>query len=148
MKRTLLITLGIILSITVIAQDFNEDISSRLFSGCPKEIEPIKNQLGLKNISYANLKTGVDSIRVVFGKMTQGNNEGYWVSSYFNDNLKSFSTVSLNQEESNNYLSNNVEIKLDNSTKKILFHVRHNSLTNDVIYHWLDGNEKSKKLII
>jgi thiol-disulfide isomerase/thioredoxin len=149
MKRDLLLIIfGIIFSISIFAQTNNEYNSSKFIPGCPKEIETIKDQLGLKNLSYANFKTGIDSIKIVFGKMAQGNNNGYWISSYLNNNLTSFSTVSLEKDKFSDFLANNIDIKLDNSSKKISLYVKHNPTTNEILYSWLDGDEKSDKLTV
>jgi thiol-disulfide isomerase/thioredoxin len=148
MKKTLVVILGVILSISLYAQNNEKYLSAKFISGCPKDIEPIKNQLGLKNLSYANFETGIDSIKIVFGELTQGNSSGYWISSYFNNNLTSFSTVSLEKEKSSDYLSNNVVIKLDNSSKEISLHVKHNPDTNEILYSWLAGDKKQDELTI
>jgi thiol-disulfide isomerase/thioredoxin len=148
MKKTLVVILGVILSISLYAQNNEKYLSAKFISGCPKDIEPIKNQLGLKNLSYANLETGIDSIKIVFGKLIQGNTNGYWISSYFNNNLTSFSTASLIKDKSSEYLSNNIDIKLDNSSKKISLYVKHDPNTNEVLYSWLAGEKRQNELTI
>jgi thiol-disulfide isomerase/thioredoxin len=148
MKHTISILIGLIFTITLNAQNHESGFVSKLIYGCPKDIEPIKNQFRLKNFSYTNLETGIDSIKIVFGTMIQGDNGGYWISSYFNENLKTFEMVSLEKEKSSDFFTKSIDIKLDNSTRKISLHVKHNPSTNEIICEWLDGNKKSKKLII
>jgi thiol-disulfide isomerase/thioredoxin len=148
MRKNLLLILGLIFSISIYAQTNEEFQSTKFVSGCPEDIEPIKKQLGLENLTYSNLQTGIDSIKIVFGELTQGNTKGYWISSYFNNNLTSFSTASLIKEKSSEYLSNNIDIKLDNSSKKISLYVRHNPNTNEILYSWLAGDKKSDKLSV
>jgi thiol-disulfide isomerase/thioredoxin len=94
------------------------------------------------------LATGIDSINVVFGEMTQGNNKGYWISLYSNKTLKSFTTVSLEKNESSEILSKKIDIEYDNSSKRISLQVKHNPSSDEVTYTWLDNNEKSKTLKI
>ena len=148
MKKNLLFILGIIFSITIYAQTNKDYKSAKFISGCPEDIEPIKKQFGLEKLTYANLQTGIDSIKIVFGELTQGNSKGYWISSYFNNNLTSFSTASLEKEKLSDYLSNNVVIKLDNSSKEISLHVKHNPNTNEILYSWLAGDKRQNKLTI
>ena len=149
MKRDLLLLIfGIIVSTSIYAQTSSEYKSSQFISGYPKEIEPIKDQLGLKNLSFANFETGVDSIKIIFGKLTQGNANGYWISSYFNNNMSSFSTVSLEKDKLSELLINDIDIKLDNSSKKISLSVKYNPTTNEISYSWLNGDEKSDKLAV
>jgi len=148
MRKNLLFILGIIFSIIIYAQTNNEYKSAKFISGCPEDIKPIKKQLGLENLTYTNLQTGIDSIKIVFGELTQGNSKGYWISSYFNNNLTSFSTASLVKDESSEYLSNNIDIKLENSSKKISLYVKHNPNTNEILYSWLNGDKSQNELTI
>jgi len=148
MKINLLFIFGLIFSISIYAQTNDEFLSTKFVSGCPEDIEPIKKQLGFENLTYANLLTGIDSIKIVFGELTQGNSKGYWISLYFNNNLTSFSTASLIKDKSSEYLSNNIDIKLDNSSKKISLYVKHNPNTNEVLYSWLAGEKRQNELTI
>lgn len=148
MKNTIILLTGLIFSLTLNAQKHESYLTGKLISGCPKEIEPIKNQLGLKNFSFVSLETGLDSINVVFGEMTQGDSNGYWISLYSNNNLKSFTTVSLEKNESTGILSKNIDIEYDNSSKKISLQIKHIPLSNEVAYTWLYNNENSKTLTV
>jgi hypothetical protein len=147
-KGLFLMIYGIIVSTSIHAQTESEYKSSKLIPGYPKEIEIIKDQLGLNSLSYANFETGVDSIKVVFGKFTQGNANGYWISSYFNNNISSFSTLSLTKDKLSEFLTNDIEIKFDNSSKKISLSVKYNPSTNEILYSWLDGDKNCDKLTV
>lgn len=126
MQHTISILIALIFTITLNAQNYESDLTSKLISGCPNELESIKNQLGLKNFSYASLETGVDSLDVVFGEMTQGETNGYWISHYSNKVLKSFSTVSFEKNESSEILSKKIDIDYDDSSKRISLQVWYN----------------------
>lgn len=72
MKKALaLLVIGIFFTLSTNAQKKEFSLTSKLISGCPLEIEPIAKQLRLSNMSYSNLETGIDSVKVVFGKSTQ-----------------------------------------------------------------------------
>jgi len=141
MKYSLLLLFGIIFSTSLFSQNQDWYLTSKLKFGCPTEIEPIKKQLGFKDMSYALLETGLDSVDVIFGQLTQGETNGYWISIYFNNVLKSFSTVQLDSES----LSNEINTELDNS-KRVSLYVTHNSNRQEINYYWLNENEKTKKL--
>ena len=148
MKCTITFLIGLIFTITSSTQPKHSYLTSKLISGCPKELEPIKNQLGLKNFSYASFQTGEDSLNVVFGEMTQGATNGYWISHYSNNVLNSFKTITLEKDKSSESLSKNVDIEFDNSSKRISLQVKHNPSSDEVSYTWLNNNEKSKTLKI
>lgn len=148
MKKTILYLIGLTFSITLNGQNQESNLSEKLISGHPKELEQIINQLRLTNTNNVSLKTGIDSINIYFGQMTQLDNNGYWISRYINGNPKSFETVSLNKNDSTETLSNNVDIKYDNSSKRISLQIEHIPSSNEIVYNWLDHNEKSKVLTI
>lgn len=147
MKKTLIfLIIGIFSTLSLKAQKREIFLNSKIISGCPVEIEPIAKQLGLSNLSYSNLKTGVDSIKVSFGKLTQGEQNGYWISFYVNKKIKSFQTVNLHKIELSSSLTNIVDITFDNSTKKISVQLTYNTLTNEVQYLWFDNYNKKSKI--
>jgi len=148
MKHTITFLIGLIFTLTSNAQAQNSYLTSKLNSGCPKEIVPIMNQLGLKDFSYASFQTGVDTLNIVFGKMTKGETNGYWISHYSNNVLKSFKTIALEKNKSSESLSKKIDIEFDNSSKRISLKVKHNPSSDEVAYTWLDNNEKSKILKI
>lgn len=148
MNHTFNILIALIFPITLFAQNQESNLSEKLTSGHPKELEQIINQLRLTNTNQVSLKTGIDSINIYFGQMTQLDNNGYWISRYINGNPKSFSTVSLNKNDSTETLSNNVDIKYDNSSKIISLQIKHIPSSNEIKYNWLDHNEKSEVLKI
>jgi hypothetical protein len=146
MKKALaILAIGIFFTLSTNAQKKEILLTSKLISGCPLEIEPIAKQLKLSNSSYSNLETGIDSIKVVFGRSTYNESNAYWISSYINNKLKTFETVELVKNESTQFLTNTVDITYDNSSKKISVQLIDNTLTNEIQYLWFDNkNHKSK----
>lgn len=145
MRQSLVILLfGLIFTGVLQAQNKESYLTSKLISGCPTEIEPIAKQIGLSNLSYSNLETGIDTIKVVFGRMTQGERNGYWISSYIKNKLATFSTVDLLKNESSQSLTNIAVISYDNSSKKISVQLIHNPSINEIQYLWINNNQKSK----
>ena len=149
MKQTIVfLIIGIIFPVILKAQNQEFYLTCKLFSGCPIEIEPFKKQFGIKDISYATLETGTDSINVIFGEMTQGACNGYWVSLYCHNKLTSFSTVTLEKSDSSEIPTKKIDIEFDKSAKRISVQVMHQPSTDKVVYTWLNNNAKSKKVVI
>lgn len=147
MKKTLaLLTIGIFFTLSIKAQKKEIFLTSKLISGCPIEMEPIAKQLRLSNLSYSNLETGIDSVKVVFGRLTQGESNGYWISSYINNKLVTFSTVERLKNESTQFPTNVTDISYDNSSKKISLQWMHNTSTNKIQYIWLNNNKQKSKI--
>ena len=143
-KSLLVLVFGLIFTVVLQAQNPELHLTSKFISGCPSEIEPITKQLRFSNLSYSNLETGIDSIKVVFGSMTQAERNGYWISSYINNKLATFSTVDLLKNESSQSLTNIADISYDNSSKKISVQLIHNPSINEIQYLWVNNNQKSK----
>lgn len=148
MKQIITFLTGLIISVTLNAQNKESNLTNKLVSGCPEEIEPIKKQLGLENLSYVFLETGVDSVNIIFGEMTQGQTKGNWISYYSNNTLKSFTTLTLERNESTEIQSKNIDIEYDNSTKRISLQINYIPSSNEVTYSWLSNKEKSKTLTV
>ncbi|WP_051590596.1 TlpA family protein disulfide reductase [Flavobacterium daejeonense] len=147
MKQILvLLTIGIFFSVSINAQKKERFLKSKIISGYPLEIKPIVKELGLSNLSYSNLETGIDSMKVVFGGLTQGKSNGYWISSYINNKFKTFSTVELLKNESSQFPTNVTDISYDNSSKKISVQLKHNTSTNEIQYLWLNGSMQKSKI--
>ena len=146
MKSKLCFIVGLFCSISIYAQTNGEFSSAKLTSGYPKDLELTKKHLGLENLTYARLETGIDSIKIIFGELTQGISKGYWVLSRLN-NFTKFSTVSLKKDNSSDYLSNNIVINIDNSHKTSMY-IKHNPIKNEVYYSWLAGDKKLDKLTV
>lgn len=68
MKHCIILLFGILFSTSSFSQNHDWYLTSKLKSGCPLEIEPIKGHLGLKDLNYAQFETGLDSFEVIFGK--------------------------------------------------------------------------------
>jgi thiol-disulfide isomerase/thioredoxin len=145
MRQTFVILLfGLIFTGALQAQKQESYLTSKFISGCPTEIEPYTKQLGFSNLSYLNLETGIDTLKVVFGRCTHRGQNGYWISSYINNNLVTFSAVSLLKNELSQSLTNIVDIGYDNSSKKISVQLIHNPSSDEIQYLWVNNNQKSK----
>lgn len=145
MRQSLVVLIfGLIFTGVLQAQNQESYLTSKFIAGCPADIEPIVKQLALSNLSYSKLETGIDSIKVVFGRFTQGETNGYWISLFSNNKLLTFTTVQLSKNESSDFPTNIVDIKYDNSSRKISVQLTHNTLTDEIEYLWVNNNQKSK----
>ena len=143
-QSIIVLIIGLIFTGVLQAQNQEYYLKSKFISGCPKDIEPIAKQLGLSNLSYSYLETGIDSIKVVFGRLTQGDRNGYWISSYLDNKLATFSTVRFLKNESSQSLTDTVDISYDNSSKKISVQLIHEPPYNEIQYLWVNDNQKGK----
>jgi len=149
MKQTFLFfTLALLFTITLSAQKEPTTLTSKLVLGCPKEVEFIKNQINLSDISYSNLVTGIDSMDVMFGEFSQEGRKGYWITLFSKGNLMTFTMAQLQPTNESGYPSNTIDIKFDDSSKKISVQITHNTTTNEIHYLWVNNNQKSKKATI
>lgn len=146
MKQIFIISIVLVISIRISAQ---EPIStSKLIPGCPKEIEFIQNQMNLSNMNYAKLSTGIDTLSVMFGEFTKNGNKDYWISLFNKDKLLIWTIVKLLADNETGLYSNNLDIKFDNSSKKISVKIIHNVSNGEIQYSWLDDNEYNRTVII
>ncbi len=149
MKQTFLsFTLVLLFTITLSAQKAATTLTSKLVLGCPKEIEFIKNQINLSDISYSNLETGIDSLSVMFGEFSQEGRKGFWISLFNKDNLLLFTTTQLQTTNDSGFPSNIIDLEFDDSSKKISVQITHNTSTNEIQYLWVNNNQKSNKATI
>lgn len=147
MRQSFVILLfGLIFTGVLHAQNRESYLKSKLISGCPAEIEPIAKQMGFSNLSYSNLKTGIDTVKVVFGKSTKGDLNRYWISSYIHNKLATFASVELIQNESSQFPTTIENIGYDNSSKKISLQLTHNTSTNEIHYLWVDKNNQRSSI--
>ena len=143
MKQTsILIVLLFIVSLGVHSQEAPR--TSKLVPGCPKEIEFIKDQINLNDMSYSHLETGIDTLTALFGEFSQQGKKGYWMALLSNDKFLSFTMPRLLKSENSAFPSNIVDIAFDDSFKKISVQITHNTTTNEIEYSWLNNNQKSK----
>ncbi|MGQ7945794.1 TlpA family protein disulfide reductase [Flavobacterium sp. WC2509] len=149
MKQSLLILFfTIIFSGSLHAQNQKSYLTSKLIAGCPTEIDQLLKQYGGMGItieSYSNLKTGIDSIKIVAGIMIKQGQRDCWISSYINNKLSSFEVVSLLKNESNQFPSNRIDISLGKSSKKISLELINNTSTNELQYLWYDNKDHKSK---
>lgn len=151
MKNTTFIQLAIwllLLTSNLMAQDIATPLISKLADGCPKEIAFIQKQLNLSEMSQANLVTGIDTLGVMFGELNQQGNKGYWIASFNNGTMATFSTASLVKKEDSPFASNTIDIKLDNSSGKITVHIKHDTSKNEIQYGWANNNKSSNVAVI
>lgn len=149
MRKTLVfLIVGLLFSVSLRGQDLKSVLTSKLISGCPAEIKTISDQFGLSNLSYSNLNTGIDTLKILFGELTQGETRGYWISLFSNNKLLTFTTVQLSKKESSDFPTNIVDIKYDNSSRKISVQLTHNTLTDEIEYLWTSNNQKSEIAVI
>ncbi len=145
-KIYVILIFGLFFTEILQAQNQESYLICKLVNGCPNELRPIMKQYGLSNLSYSNLETGIDTIKVVFGRSTKGELNGYWIFSYVNNRLLTFSTVKLLKVELSQSLTNIVDISYDNSAKKISVQLTHNTSTNEIQYFWFDDNNQKSKI--
>lgn len=146
--RQSLVTLlfGLIFTGALQAQNQESYLTSKLISGCPAEIEPMKNQIGLTDFTYTSLETGIDSVKIFFGSMKDGENKGYWISLYNNDKINYFQPVSLEKSEDSEILTKKVDIVID--WKRISVKIMHKPLSDEIHYTWLNNEFVSKNASI
>lgn len=144
MKQLILLTLGLVFSFTLKAQKTDTFLTSKLIPGFPKEIELIKNQMNLSDTTLSYLETGIDTMDVIFGEFTKNEKKGYWISLFSNNNFLTFTTPQLLKNTDSEFPSNTIDIKYNNSSKKIRVQITHNTKTNEIQYIWLNNNQKSK----
>lgn len=129
---------------TTKAQKKDNFLSSKLLPGCPKEIEFIKDQIHLSEMTYAFLSTGIDTLDAMFGEFNQQGNKGYWIAFLGHKQLKCFTTAQLLQQEGSAFPSNRIDISFDDVSKKIAVQITHNTTTNKIEYSWLNNHQKSR----
>jgi len=146
MKKTITFLFGLYISLTLFAQSPESYLISKLIPGCPVEIEPIKNQIGLTDFTYTFLETGIDSVKILFGSMKDKGNKSYWISLYNNDKIKYFQPVNLEKSEDSEILAKKVDIVID--WKRISVKIMHKPLSEEIHYNWLNNDSVSKKASI
>ena len=130
------------------AQDENIYLKSKLISGCPKDLEQIKDQMGLSKLSYSTLETGIDTLKIIFGTMQQQEVKGYWYALCINNKFATFSTGSLEKLDSSDILSKNIDLFFYNSSKRISFKVMHRPSSDEIAYCWINNKLFSKTAMI
>ncbi len=119
--------------------------SSLLSPHCPadvkKSIEIISGQMGLTDLMYSEIQTGIDSIGIFFGSFNQKGSAGYWAAMTFTKELVHWSTQQLVYVDTLAFPANNIDIYFFNSTRRISLRVMHNPYTNLIFYQWLEGEK-------
>lgn len=118
-----------------------------LKDGLPNAFKTLEKNLPFQNFSYASLDTGTDTLQVFFGTFMQGNNKGYWLGIESNGQPAHFSTVGLEEVDSLDYPSKDIEIEFNNEKNKLALRViQLDSLKFK--YSWMDNLELSKKIVL
>lgn len=144
MKYLINLLIGLIITTLSIAQDHKTYLAGRLIPECPPVLDSIQLDFGIKIDSHISIKTGVDSIKILFGEASQGIYKEYWSCQIINDKLKSFGGFSLDINEKNGRLSKIIGIMDDAAYQLISLKIEHNPETNEIYYIWLRNNKGSK----
>jgi hypothetical protein len=137
MKHLIFFLIGLFITTISIAQKQDTYFAGKLISECPSVIDSIKDVLDFENYKYISIETGVDSLEVLFGEITQGVHKGYWACQIINDKLKSFGTISLEENKANGSLTGIKGIIYDSSYDLISLKIEYNPSTEEVYYTWL-----------
>jgi hypothetical protein len=144
MKYLINILIGLFITILSIAQDHKTYLAGKLIPECPPVLDSIQLDFETKIDSYISIKTGVDSLKILFGEASQGIYKAYWSCQIINDTLKSFGGFSLDMDEENGRLSKVVGIMDDAAYQLISLKIEHDPETNEIYYVWLKNNKGSK----
>lgn len=118
-----------------------------LKDGLPDILKPLEKDLPFKNFRYASLDTGTDTLQVFFGSFMQGTNKGNWFGIESNGQPAHFSTVSLDEADTLDYPSKDIEIEFNNERNRVALRViQLDSLKFK--YSWLDNLELSKNIAL
>jgi len=148
MKRALIFLIGLTLIHTLDARTPNAYTTTKFIEGCPEKLAFIRDQIHLSDMSYTFLKTGIDSMQVMFGELTQNGKKGYWISLFENGSLKNWTTIPLKKELKTNLSSNVIDIKYDNSQKVISVQIMYDASTKSIRYTWMRDKKMSSKAYV
>lgn len=130
-----------------VEKETNFYTTTDLKDGLPDVLKPLEKDLPFKNFRYASLDTGTDTLQIFFGSFMQGINEGYWFGIESNGQPAHFSTVSLDEADTLNYPSKDIEIEFNNERNRVALRViQLDSLKYK--YSWLDNIELSKNIAL
>lgn len=119
----------------------------KLSEGLPEVLKSIEKDLPFSNYTYAELKSGTDSIQVFFGSFMQGSERGFWVGLASNNIPGHFNTLSLEEVDSLDYRTKDIDINFNEDRNRVSLRIIEiDSLT--IRFSWLDGNELSENLVL
>lgn len=137
MKLIFVFLLSISSVILLKAQDQPSSLhSTRLISGYPEKASNAVDALRLTDVKHVELKTGLDSLGLFFGTFLQEDRGGFWVGLNHKGNFE-FMTISLNETEDRDLLTQNIEFNFNESSKRVSFRIDVDPQTEDVSYQWL-----------
>ena len=120
----------------------------KLSAGLPEVLRSIENSLPFSNYTHAQLNADTsDSTQVFFGTFMQGSDKGYWVGLTSNDIPGHFNTLNLEEVDSLNYKTNDIDINFNEDRNRVSLRIIEiDSIT--IKYSWLDGNSLSENLVL
>tara|TARA_R110002049_G_C9050947_1_gene553521 strand:+ start:212 stop:1099 length:888 start_codon:yes stop_codon:yes gene_type:complete len=125
----------------------NDYLTSKLTSDYPIELEGLKKENMDSDIKYAEFETGLDSLSIFFGSMSNNNKTDYWISSNFKG-TNFLRGVSLKSNDSLNFLKEDITFEINPfdpvSPYSISLRVLHQPLGNKVQYIWLKNGVPDK----
>ena len=141
MKAILLITATFLTSYVGAAQSTPETFAATtLQDGFPSLLEGPVKDLGLSNLRFAELETGIDTLTAFFGAANQGESSGYWWALAQNGSLLSAS-FGWQMDAKEGFLEASVMLNLDNERGIVLpLELRLILSANTVLYRWPTGN--------
>lgn len=130
-----------------VEKETNFYTTTDLKDGLPDAFKPLEKDLPFKNFRYTSLDTGTDTLQVFFGSFMQGTNKGHWLGIESNGQPAHFSTVSLDEADTLDYPSKDIEIEFNNERNRVALRViQLDSLKFK--YSWLDNLELSKNMAL
>ncbi len=115
--------------------------SIALSAQCPdfmaETMEIISEQMGLTDLMYSKLETGIDSIGVYFGLFDLRGSPGYWSAMSFNNNLTTWTTRVLKTSDSLSFPANTIDLEFNEGANSISVKIIHDTVENVFHYQWL-----------
>ncbi len=118
-----------------------------LKEGLPEVLKPLEKDLPFKDISYAALDTGSDTLQIFFGTLSQGTRKGHWIGLESKGQPAHFSSVNLEKVDTLDYLSKDIEIEFNEDSNLVALRVIEVDSVN-FKYAWLDNSELSGNIAI
>ena len=165
MKQTTFLLIAIFFASGLAAQkhDKHQFLSGTLSEGYPPDMSSSVERNKMTDVKTVGIKTGVDSLKVLFGSCMRGERKFYWAlltyqekpEETLNESGKSvtrkvstFSLFDLEKSDSAGFLTKDISFKLKDPSEKISFRVLYNPATEEVLYQWRDKNGSSNIAVV
>ena len=165
MKQIPLLLIAILFASGLAAQnqDKQQFLSGTLSEGYPPDVSSSLEGNKLTDVKTVGIKTGVDSLKVLFGSCMRGERKLYWAFLTYQEEseltltesgktvttkVSNFSLFDLEKGDSAGYLTKDVSFKLKDSSEKISFRVLYSPATEEVLYQWRDKDGSSKVAVV